>query len=396
MKTTIVPSIPAGIALLLAISAPASAASHHPVFRVDASNPTADKPQSKTWYAEGSWWALLPRKSGPSLWQRTASGWREHREIARSLDGLPGRADVWFDKAGATAVVVKDRTLAVLRLRPRGEVPFRWQAHVLAKWTVSPGKPIETATIAREGTGRWWIAAPVDREVLVWTSADGSAWSVASTIASGLDADDICLVTALPDGVGVLWSDQQRDGVFLRHHRNGDPPENWDAAEVVETGHRTADDHLNAALTTDGTLWVASKNSVDRVGEPQLVLRIRTPAGRWRNIPYANNATTRSPSRPVVAVGSDGRMVLYGHTIYDSELRTRDHIVFGRIGTAEDPPVFGSPMVAIAPAATLQSAVNDVTRPKLAFPEDAPWIVLASDRHGRVYEADLRTLFGNR
>ncbi|HEU0138819.1 MAG TPA: hypothetical protein VFQ79_03880, partial [Bryobacteraceae bacterium] len=107
MKTTIVLSTPAGIALLLALSAAAFAAGHHPVFRVDTSNPTVDKPQSKTWYAEGSWWALLPRKSGPSLWQRTPSGWHERREITRSLSGLPGRADVWFDKDGATAVVVK-------------------------------------------------------------------------------------------------------------------------------------------------------------------------------------------------------------------------------------------------------------------------------------------------
>ena len=207
--------------LLLACAAALLAASHQPVFQVDAPNPTADKPQSKIWYTEGSWWALLPRKSGPSLWERTASGWKEHPDVARALAGVPGRGDVWFDSGGATAVLMQDHTFAVVRLRRHGRT---WSPKVLARWDVPSDKPIETSTIARDGKKRWWIASTVSRRVLVWTSPDGVAWSDAKVIGDGLDKDDICAVTPVPGGVGVMWSNQATDGVFFRVHRDAAAP----------------------------------------------------------------------------------------------------------------------------------------------------------------------------
>ncbi|MCX6623048.1 MAG: hypothetical protein NTY38_18670 [Acidobacteria bacterium] len=374
--------------LVLALAASLFAATDQPVFHVDVPNPTADKPQSKIWFAARSWWALLPRKSGPSLWQRTASGWKEHAGIATALAGVPGRADVWFDDDGVTAVTLDNRTLAVLRLHRHGAT---WKPGVLARWTVPADLPIETATIARDGKRRWWITAPVSRQVLVWTSLDAAKWSSATAVAKGMDKDDICAVTPLPGGVGVIWSGQQADAVYFRRHRDTQPPDEWDAPETVETGNRNADDHINAAVTADGTLWVATKNSVDIVGKPQQVLRLRSPEGRWRNIPYAIREPKRSPSRPVVAVAPDRTTVFYGHTIYDATDRTRGQIVFGRIDLG-DPRSLENPEVVIAPAAVLHAVVNNATRAKAPFPTDAPWLILASDHEGRVYEADLKTL----
>jgi hypothetical protein len=374
----------------LVVSVSGIAASRHPVFQVDASYPTADKPQSKVWFASGSWWALLARKSGPSLWQRADSGWREDQRVTRSFAGLPGRADVWLDRDGATAVAVQNRDFAILRLR---YAEGSWEPAVLAKWSLTDGTPVETATIARDASGRWWVAAPVSREVLVWTSLNGVAWSDAIKLADGIHHDDICAVTPLRGGVGVLWSNQQADAVYMRQHRDNEAAEKWAAPETIDTGSRTADDHLNAALTNDDTLWVATKNSVDRDGEPQLVLRVRSRDGRWRNIPYARNEGAKSPSRPVVAVAPDGKTVLFGHSVYDSADRTRDHIVFGRIDLS-DVQSLARPTVLIQPAHDLRSRVNDITRPKAAYPEGAPWIVLASDMEGRVYEADVRVVLG--
>ena len=80
----------------------------NPVFQVDYPSPTADKPQSKLWFVDGCWWALLPRASGPSLWQRTDSGWIEHTDVVRTFSGKPGRADVWLSMASVTAVAVAE------------------------------------------------------------------------------------------------------------------------------------------------------------------------------------------------------------------------------------------------------------------------------------------------
>lgn len=394
--------------ILLALAAGGlPAATTRPCLQVDVPHPTEDKPQSKLWYSHGAWWALLPSAAGPTLWQRSGSGWTEHLEIRRTLAGLPGRADVWFDGDGATAVTVAGTTLAVIRLRAAEAGPPTWGAERLATWTVESAGPIETVTIARDATRRWWLSAPVapavgraensaapklglPREIWVWTSPDAVTWQRLEPAARGVSGDDICAITPLGRGVGVVWSDQNRDEVGFRFHP-ADVLAPWSLAEQVDAGKATADDHLHTALGRDGVLWVATKNSVDRPQEPQLVLRRREPAGRWRNLPYAPRVPGEEPSRPVVLTTSGGAQVLVGHTVYARPERHRGEIRFARVATGAEVAV-GAFHTVIAPDPALRSLINDLTTPKAPLPEEGPWIVLASDAAGRVFEADLRAL----
>jgi hypothetical protein len=80
------------------------------------SSPTSDKPQSKLWYMNSHWWALLNSSSAPTLWQRTGNGWKEHKEVSNSLKGIPGQADVWYENRTATAITVSDTFLYIIRL----------------------------------------------------------------------------------------------------------------------------------------------------------------------------------------------------------------------------------------------------------------------------------------
>jgi len=381
-----------------------------PVFQVDYRAPTADKPQSKLWFAHDTWWALLPTATGPSLWQRSPAGWNEHGAVRQAFAGLPGRCDVWFDRDGATTVGVAQDRIAVFRLHSDGKTPVTWQPERLAEWTVPTISPLETATIARDATGAWWVAAPVTpadvprvvpkaggkatvpRAIMVWHSADGRTWTPLPPLATGIGGDDICLLTAMVGGVGVAWSDQNRDEVVFRLHRDGCPPGEWEPAEIVAAGGFTADDHLNAAFA-GGRLWLATKNSVDTNGRPQLVLRARSPAGAWLNFPYAPKTAVATPSRPVAIATPEGRALLLGHTVYGSDDATPDSIAFGLIGV-DAAAVAPAMTTVIAPDPALKAHVNDVTGPKAAFPVSGPWIVLASDAEGRVYEADLRPLVG--
>jgi len=366
------------------------AAGTPPAFQVDFRSPTADKPQSKLWFAHDRWWALLPRAAGPSLWERTPTGWREHPETAAALTGLPGRADVWYDAEGATAASVAGRTLAVFRVQPEDASATRWAGRKLAAWTVPGDAPIETVTLARDGGGRWWLAATVDRRVLAWDSADGIQWSEQTPLETGIGADDICAIARLREGVGVIWSDQARDRVVLRLHRDAAAPATWEQPEVVVSGGHRADDHLHTAVFADGTLLVASKNSVDTDGQPQLEFYVRAPDGRWRDYPYAPRIGEIQPSRPIVLALPDGASALVGHTVYDHGRKpyVNDRIVFGRLNLATS-GLLVSPETVIAPAAGLGAQVNDVTGTKQTLPADRPWLVLASDAQGRVYEADL-------
>ncbi len=380
----------------VAISSMASGATP-PALSLDVRSPTADKPQSKLWFARGSWWALLPCSTGPSLWQRTPAGWREHPGIRETLRGLPGRGDVWFEGEQATAVLVAGRTLAVIRLRPATAPADGWTAEKLASWQAPGGDDVETATIARDGKGSWWVAAPVAhgtrRDVAVWHSEGAEAWRSMEPLARGIGGDDICLVTPVPGGVGVIWSDQERDEVMLRRHLDAHERGDWLPAETIAHGGRTADDHLHAALGPDGTLWLATKNSVDVTGQSQLVLRVRSPDGGWRNLAYAPRETDLEPSRPVVIGTPDGSRVLLGHTIYRHRERFAGQIVFG-IARLAGHGLHATFVPVISPDPALKSRVNDVTGPKGLFPAAGPWIVLASDAEGRVYEADLRSIPG--
>ncbi len=366
-----------------------------PVLQVDTPFPTSDKPQSKLWYMDNSWWALLPRSSGPSLWQRTSGGWIEHSAAVASLKGIPGRADVWANEREITAVSVDTHFLTVFRLTKKGRGQgVRWKAQVLA--TLHPpsaSDTIETATIVQNRQGHWWVAADAGGKVCVWHAlSGGKRWNGPSVLAEGLDKDDICVITRLPEGIGVIWSDQVQEAVRMRVHRDGQPAAHWDELVVIDSGNRTADDHLNTSLSADGTLWVATKNSLDELEAPQLVLRVRSPKGLWRSFPYGLRDTILEPSRPIVVATEDPGIVLTGHTVYNRKNPYWGEIAFGRVDTLQT-GLLADKKAVIVPDTTGWTGIdriNDVTGPKKPFLMNVPWIVLASDKDGRVYEADLR------
>ena len=269
----------------------------------------------------------------------------------------------------------------------------KWKSKVLSIFKVpSHGGTFETATIARERSGRWWVAGG---KVWVWQgSRSARNWHEPRALAEGLDADDICTLTELPEGIGVVWSNQAEESVKIRVHRDGSLSSDWEEEIIIESGNRTADDHLNAALSPDGTLWLATKNSRDARGEAQLVLRVRSAAGDWQNYPYSNLEADDAPSRPAVFTTADPTVVLAGHTTYHKQNPNLGKIVFGVVDTTQAGTLRHGRAV-IAPDAEgwgSNNRINDITGPKKPFPPNAPWIVLASDREGRVYEVDLRQL----
>ncbi len=343
-----------------------------PVFRVDAKYPTQDKPQSKLWFARGTWWAWLPDGSGSGIWKRTPRGWLRQTALDQALRGLPGRADVWADEDTATAVLVDAGRLAVVRLRWNGPAGYV----AAGRASVFEHAGLETATIARDRT-RWWIGYGWREKMWARASTDLEAthWFNAVEVSrQNASPDDICAIVALPGGVGLLWSDQVHDAIYFRRHSGGSSVEAWNEPEIVAAGGKTADDHIRAAVSEDGTLYVATKNSVDAVGKAQLVLRIRTPAGRWTNRPYALRTAVQEPSRPIVLLGGARHILL--HTIY-------------RRGVEAALPSF----IAHAnstPLLTAGTPLNDVTGAKARLPEGEPWVVLASDARGNVYEGLVR------
>lgn len=337
-----------------------------PIFRVDVPSPTADKPQSKIWFAQGSWWAWLPVKDGASVWRRAPDGtWARQTALDAPLRGLPGQADVWASEREACAVLVAERRLAFACLAWTGA------GYELAASPIGipvEGK-LETATLARDSRGEWWMAYGLGREM--WVRRSGDGWKQPERVSATPAADDdICAIVAVGGGVGVIWSDQAADTVWFRWRQDG--AKRWGRMETIEQGGKNADDHIRASVSADGRLLVAMKNSVDQLWAPQLVLRERTREGKWISRPYAPRTEAGEPSRPAVLLGGEPERMFLLHSRYT---KGGSEIVRWAYGGEE----------VLIPG----KRVKDVTGPKARFPTGQPWIVLASDREGNVYEARL-------
>ena len=361
-----------------------------PIFQTGVPNPTQDKPQSKLWYAHGRYWAWLPVANGSTVLEQTPTGWRELIDLRIDLVGLPGQADVWSESNFARAVLVGKDRLAVVELAfdsaRQTYLPGNLRYEFPLPEATDPRDPLETATIARDSKGRWWIAFDRNRSVFVaWTTDnDGTTWSHPREIGSKTDRDDISAIFALPDRIGVIWSDQVADGVFFREHLDNQPVDQWNEPATVEQGGKTADDHFNGVVAKDGTLYVATKNSVDQIGVPQQVLRIRRPDGHWENHPYATLEQGLGPSRPIVQLVGPSQQLFLMHTYYDRrDAKIRKDFVAG-FTTDRQSMKLDQPSKRILSA---KKSVNNVTGTKTPVPDGVPILVLASDADGGVYTA---------
>ncbi|HWL08101.1 MAG TPA: hypothetical protein VNQ76_06850 [Planctomicrobium sp.] len=364
----------------------------NPVIQTGVPHPTQDKPQSKLWYAHGHWWAWLPAVDGSTIWQRRDDGWKAVESLNDSLKELPRQADVWSEGNQVRAVLAGRNQLAVAALEYDAaqesykfqSAPVHWKFAPVEKSTLAT----ETATISRDGRGRFWVAW--DRDAKIWARASldetGTTWTEPIEISEqAADTDDLCTLIAIRGQMGLLWSDQKNDTVWFRGHRDEDSPETWQPIEIVDQGGRTVDDHLNAKVATDGTLYVTTKNSVDHIGQPQLVLRIRRTDGSWENVPYANRAPQFEPSRPILLLGGVPERMFLLHTVYSARstgLASFIEVLSSPLSRLDVHREFNRLLVA-------ESPLNNVTGCKHPFPEEAPWIVLASDQKGNVYEAVL-------
>lgn len=262
---------------------------------------TGEKPQSKVWSHDGLWWAVLPNASGTYLWRLDGTAWTS---VLLLSDDTDTRADVKV--VGEVVHILLYRGVESWLV----SVEYVPGLQTYQAWTIrSYNSPIslesggETATIDIDSTGRMWVAFDTSFEIRVrYSDSPYDDWTaIPITLASGVNADDICVVTALPNGtIGVLWSNQNTRRFGFRVHTDGTDPTIWSVDEVPasqsakdDVGLGMADDHLNVAVASDSTLYAAVKTSYDTGGYPKIALLVRRPDGLWDNLYEVDTAGTR-------------------------------------------------------------------------------------------------------
>ena len=269
---------------------------------------TAEKPQSKLWWNDGSWWA--------DMWT-TGSGWRIYkldRSVGKWVDtgvAIDSRtntlADTLWDGTHlyvASHVVTTSTESAPVASLPNQPARLYRYSYSNGKYTLDAGFPTtitsdssETMTIDKDSTGTVWATwthvtgdatAGFTNTVMVNSAtADGTKWGTPAVLPVNNvhpTPDDISAVVAFgKKQIGVMWSDQSTGSVWWATHTDGQPAGSWKAQPAVQ-GKGIADDHLNLkSLQADsaGRVFAAVKTSLDQTATdmtlPQLQLLVFKP-----------------------------------------------------------------------------------------------------------------------
>lgn len=304
------------------------------------SRPTAQKPQSKLWHADGTWWGVL--------WDEAAGGYAIHRfDLARQdtaawtstgvrVDVRPNsQADVLWDEGDQKLYVLThlktgdrdtaDKGLRFVRFGYDGTRYTHEVSHTVANVRT------EAAVLDRDSTGRLWVTWTGwnndggGRLVkLAHTTTSDTSWTAPYTlpvdpVAAATHNDDISTVVAYRDTegdkVGVLWSNQNTSSLYFASHVDGAPDTAWSLTALCAETY-CPDDHLNVkSLGADpsGHLYAVIKTSnndrsPENPDDPLIEVFRLDGTGSWSSS-TAWTVAEGDMTRPIVVLDSENRRV---------------------------------------------------------------------------------------
>lgn len=334
--------------MLVALVMSGSAASAASVRLFPLERTTGEKPQSKIFHHDDTFWAVLSGSDGLGLYERQGDRWVLHLAL-----GDAGKADVKL--AGSTAYVLVFSSAPVLYVLDYDDDSAAWTGRTTEAVSVPKIHASEALVLERDSTGRLWHTAEGDGDIQVFysTASDGSAWSNEPLVLeTGVDGDDIASVVAFGgDKIGVFWSDQNRGAFGFRVHHDGDPPDRWGAPETVFAGPANADDHLNLAADSQGRVFAVTKDAHDR-----LHVHRRSVDGTWTTV---RDVSGSASNRGVIMVDETDQNVWL---LYANQARSPSVIEYRRADT--NTLSFGEPIEFIA----APSDLDDVSALKQPLP----------------------------
>lgn len=287
---------------------------------------TGEKPESKLWWNDGSWWGVL--------WNDVRAAYHIYRldvatqdwiDTGTAVDDRPStKADTLWD--GTRLYVASHEFSASGDPSPPGQhgelYRFDYDAPT-ETYSLDFGFPVEindaeseTLVIAKDSTGTLWSVWVENQRVMINHSRNGddADWDVPFGLpavdTANLTSDDIASIVAYDGHVGVLWSNQTTAQMYFAAHVDGDPELTWNS--VIAFGI-SADDHINLKSVhaePNGRVFAVIKTSL---GSPLIVLVVCEntlnhckSVSDWDfHVVYATN--TGTPTRPILLVDTENR-----------------------------------------------------------------------------------------
>ena len=354
-----------------------------------ATAPTAEKPESKLWFTDGTWWSvMITSTTGDHKIYRLNAETQAWTDTGVTVDT---RNNVHVDALfSGTKLYVASHVFEVNGGSSGGPSRlYRFSYDAGAdRYTLDAGFPqtinswdSETLTIAKDSLGRLW--ATWTQDGVVWvnrTTSGDSTWGTPFALAggSGLSNDDISSVIAYGGNrIGIMWSDQNGDEsmkfVSRADSATFSPTPTFSAVEVAISGSGIADDHINLKTDSSGRIFAATKTSKENDGDPQVLLLIRGAGGGWTSRTFGR--VVDNHTRPIVLVYEPGNKLYIFATASDIE----------RIYFKEAPldnPSFGT---GLGTPAIDNANVNDATSTKDNLTDASDLLVQASGSSYRHY-----------
>lgn len=292
------------------------------------STPTSEKPESKLWWNDGSWWGILFNASaGQYRIYRFDSGSQSWTDTGTAVDSRANsRADALWDAEAQRLYVVShvfaSSGSATSNSSQWGKLSRFSYNSTTRQYTLEAGFPVnvtrgrsETLTIAKDASQRLWVTFVEGRKVKInWSNTSDLDWGVPidlphSSTAITVDSDDISAIVGLPNGdVGVMWSNQDTRTVYFSVHRTVDPPTVWQPLETVMPNPgcsgSCADDHINLKTDQAGRVFAALKTSLSG-SNPLIILAVRD--GGWSL--HTVGLATDNHTRPIVLLDEEARTI---------------------------------------------------------------------------------------
>ena len=281
--------------------------------------PTGSKPESKLWFNDGIWWAVMFNSTlqGTDIYRLDipTQVWSDTGTPVD--DRAQSVGDALWDQASNHLYIVSN--LHVNSAAPNNTSTnwgrlYRYTYNSGTKTyvqdsgfpvTVTKGKE-ETLTIAKDSTGKLWVTYVESSKVMVnHSNGSDNVWGTptvlpvnATTIAT--TSDDIASIIAFGGNkIGILWSNQSTTRDYFAVHNDGDPDATWQAAETAWGGGVNctglcADDHINVKTDSTGKIYAAVKTSFTADTDPFIVLIVRSTSGVWTSATESLHANTNT------------------------------------------------------------------------------------------------------
>src|SRR5436309_3132286 len=213
--------------------------------------PTADKPQSKLWFQDGTWWGLRYSTSSHATDIFSLDVSRQiWMDTGMTVDSRPtARGDALWDSQTGKLYVVSGTTVVSEFGTPPSPSDVAAGSAELSRFSYNPsarnytldaGFPAtvhsgstESITLAKDSTGLLWVTYTLvnpDNTSAVYVNhsvGNDTTWGspfVLPTTAAGVHYDDISAIVAFQGTkIGVMWSNQLNRKFYLAVHGDGSP-----------------------------------------------------------------------------------------------------------------------------------------------------------------------------